>query len=182
MNENNSEKPTNKNADSNGESLVDNATELQSALADSLKWKNDYLYLRADFDNYKKSVIRERADILKYGSERVFTELLEIVDNFERALESEVTKDNFESLLKGIRLIHGEMKTVLNKFGVQEIPAMGLKFDPNIHNALSTEPTAKVPSGHISQVFKKPYKLHDRIIRPGHVVIAVEPKGEETNG
>lgn len=175
MSENSSENST--EANETGAS-----SELSSALADAAKWKNEYLYLRADFDNYKKSVIKERSDMLKYGSERVFTELLEIVDNFERALETDVTKDNFESLVKGIKLIHGEIKSVLGRFGVQELPAMGLKFDPNIHNALSTEPTDAVPPGHISQVFKKPYKLHDRIIRPGHVVIAVEPKSEESNG
>jgi molecular chaperone GrpE len=156
--------------------------ELETAKAEALKFKNDFLYLRAEFDNYKKSVIKERADVLKYGAERVFVELLEVVDNFERALESEITKENFEAVLKGIKLIHGEIKSVLNRFGVQELPALGQKFDPNIHNALSTEPTTKVPSGHVSQVFKKPYKLHDRVIRPGHVVIAVEPKSDENNG
>lgn len=150
--------------------------------AELQKWKNDYLYLRADFDNYKKSVIKERSDLLKYGSERVFVDLLEVVDNFDRALNVEITKDNLDSVLKGIRLIHDEMKAVLTRFGVQELPALGQKFDPNIHNALSTEPTDKFPSGHISQVFKKPYKLYERTIRPGHVVIAVEPKNEKENG
>lgn len=148
---------------------------LEEAKAEVAKWKNEYLYLRADFDNYKKAAIKERSDYLKYGSERVFVELLEVVDNFERALSMDVNKDNYESLVKGVQLIHDELKSVLQRFGVTELPSKGEKFDPHIHNALSTEVTAQVPAGHISQVFKKPYKLHDRVIRPGQVVIATEP-------
>lgn len=146
--------------------------------AETEKWKNEYLYLRADFDNYKKHAIKERSETIKYGSERVLSELLEVCDNFERALSFEVKPENLQSLYQGFKLIHDELKALLGRFNVQEIPAHGAKFDPNIHNALSAESTDKVPPGHVSQVFKKPYKLHDRIIRPGQVVIAQEPKKE----
>ncbi len=142
------------------------------------KFKSEYLYLRADFDNYKKNAIRERSDTLKYGCERVFTELLEICDNFERALNFEIKPENIQSLHQGFKLINDELKTLLNRFGVTELPSQGVKFDPHIHNALGTEPTDKVEPGEIIQVLKKPYKLHDRVIRPGQVIIATEPKKE----
>jgi molecular chaperone GrpE len=142
------------------------------------KYKNEFLYLKADFDNYKKAAIRERSDMLKFGSERVFAELLEVCDNFERALAFEVKPENLQSLYQGFKLINEELKSLLTRFGVTEIPSQGAKFDPNVHNALGTEPTDKIPAGHISQVFKKPYKLHDKVIRPGQVIIAQEPKKE----
>lgn len=146
--------------------------------ADVEKFKNEYLYLRAEFDNYKKGVIKERSDMIKYGGERIFVELLEVCDNFERALGFEVKPENLESLYQGFKLIHEELKSLLGRFSVSEVPAQGAKFDPNVHNALGTEPTGTVPVGHISQVFKKPYKLHDRVIRPGQVIIAQEQKEE----
>ncbi len=142
------------------------------------KFKNEYLYLRADFDNYKKNAIKERSETIKFGSERVFVELLEVCDNFERALSFEVKPENLQSLYQGFKLINEELKSLLTRFNVHELPTQGVKFDPNIHNALSTEVTDKVPPGHVTQVFKKPYKLHDRVIHPGQVVIAQEPKKE----
>lgn len=144
--------------------------------AEAEKFKNEYLYLRADFDNYKKNVIKERSDYMKYGSERVFVELLEVFDNFERALSFEVKPENLQSFVQGVKMIQDEIKQLLGRFGVSELPSEGAKFDPNIHNALSTEPTDKVSPGCISQVLKKPYKLHDRVIRPGQVIIAEQPK------
>lgn len=150
----------------------ESTAQMEKLRAELEKYKNDYLYLRADFDNYKKNVIKERADYIKYGCERVFVELLEVVDNFDRALSYEITPDKIESFVKGIRLIQDELKLLLTKFNVIELPAYGEKFDPNIHNALGTEPTDQVPSGHVSKVLKKPYKLHERTIRPAQVIIA----------
>ena len=150
------------------------------ALAKELeKARNDFLYLRADFDNYKKNVIRERSELVKYGSQNVFVELLEVVDNFERALSSQVKSDNIESFKQGLSLIAQELRALLTRFGVSELPSEGVKFDPNLHNALGTEPSAAVPPGHITKVLKKPYRLHDRTIRPGQVIIATEVPSEK---
>lgn len=143
-------------------------------VAQNEKLQKDYLYLRADFDNYRKSVIKDRADLMKYGSERVFTELLDVLDNFERALETKLTADTLENYKAGIALTASELRKVLQKFGVQEIECDGAPFDPNIHEALSSEETAERPAGHITRVFKKAYKLHDRVIRPAQVVVAKE--------
>jgi molecular chaperone GrpE len=143
------------------------------------KCKSDYLYLRADFDNYRKSVIKERSDLIKYGSERLLTDLLDLLDNFDRALSFEVTPENLQSFKEGMDLTRKGFDKMLTKFGVSALESEGQPFDPSLHEALSSEETDKVAPGHIARVFKKAYKLHDRVIRPAQVVVAKEPpKGE----
>lgn len=152
-------------------------SELDTAKAQAEKNKNDFLYLRAEFDNYRRNMIKERSDLLKYGSERFLVEILSILDNFERALEAKsalVLTDNLSNYIKGIEMTYQELKAVLTRFGVSEVPALGLPFDPLLHEALSSEETDTVKPGHVFRVFKKPYKLHDRIIRPAQVVVAKE--------
>jgi HD superfamily phosphohydrolase len=136
------------------------------------KAKKEQLYLLAEFDNFKKNVVKERSDIRKYGSERLLVELLNVLDIFDTALRSEVTPENAASFKKGMQMTASELRAVLGRFGVEEIPAEGKPFDPNVHEAISSEASDKVPEGHITQVFKKPFKLHDRVIRPGQVVVA----------
>jgi molecular chaperone GrpE len=138
--------------------------------------KNDHLYLMAEFDNYRKRAIKERSDYMKYAAERPLGGILEVLDNFERAIQVEVTPENFESFKKGVELISEELKSTLKKFGVQEVPAEGAKFDPTIHEAIGTEETDSVEPGMVSRVIRKAYKLHDKIIRPAQVMVATEKK------
>ena len=147
-------------------------TQLAQAKADAEKFKNEYLYLRADFENYKKNSIKERSEYLRYGSERLIVELLGVFDNFERALETPVTPDNFKEFAKGIEMTATELRAVLKRFGVTDLAAHGLAFDPTLHEALGSEESSTVPAGHVVRVFKKPYKLHDKLIRPAQVVVA----------
>lgn len=143
--------------------------------AEAEKFKNEYLYLMAEFENYKKNVIKERSDLRKYGSERLVVEILNGLDLLDKALESKLTAETFESFRKGIELTSAHFKSMLQKFGVEELPAKGAAFDPAVHEALSSEETRDVPAGHVSQVYRKPYKLHERVIRPGQVVVARAP-------
>ncbi|MCE3009431.1 MAG: nucleotide exchange factor GrpE [Proteobacteria bacterium] len=160
------------NSESGSPASAPTAEELQAAQATAEKFKNDYLYLKAEFENYKKHAIKERSDLLKYGGERLALEILGILDNFERALEVQVTAENFQTFVKGIQLTASELKSVLSKSGIQEVPSHGVAFDPNVHEALGAEPTTAMPEGHVVRVFKKPYKLHDKLIRPGQVIVA----------
>ena len=144
------------------------------------KFKNEYLYLMAEFENYKKNVIKERSDMRKYGSERLIVEILNGLDLLDKALETKVSSENVDSFRKGIELTSTHFKSMLQKFGVEELPAKGAAFDPNMHEALSSEETRDVPAGHISQVYRKPYKLHERVVRPGQVVVAREPSEKKS--
>ena len=155
-----------------------NETSLQDEV---LKWKNEYLYLKAEFDNYKKQMIKERSDLLKYGAERILGSLLDVLDAFDKAIELDVNSDNLDSFLTGIKMTHEELKNALQKFGVTEIYPSGKPFDPSLHEALSSQPTNDVEPGHVVTVFRRGYKLHDRVIRPAQVVVAQEIKSETDN-
>lgn len=161
--------------DSPGESTK-SAGELEAEIA---KLKSDALYLRAEFDNYRKQAIRERSDLVKFGSERLLLEMLGVLDNFERAVENSST-DNIDMYKKGVELTAAELRAILSRFGVQEVPCLKAPFDPSLHEALSSEESSEVPPGHIKTVYKKAYRLHDRVLRPAQVVVAKAPSTPDT--
>jgi len=139
------------------------------------KAKSEYMYLAADFDNYRKQAVKERSELMKYGAERLIRDFLGVFDNFERALETEIKDQNIDSFRAGVKMIATEMKSMLQKFGVEEVKAEGEPFDPSKHEALSSEPRTDMPAGHVARVFKKAYKMHDKLIRPAQVTVASAP-------
>lgn len=169
--ENNSQKSTNSTAEGNSESL-----DIQSLQEQLEKAKSDFLYLRAEFENYKRNAIKERSELVKYAGERIVRDLLDVVDNFERALEVEINADNFNTYKQGVELTATEFKNLLQKHSITELPSQGTAFDPNIHDALGSEPSNEIPEGHVLRVFKKPYKYHDKVIRTGQVVVSKKPE------
>lgn len=150
-------------------------SDLVLAQEEALKWKNDFLYLKAEFENHKRHSLKERSDLLKFGSERIARDILEVVDNFERALQTKISPETLQTFKVGIEMTAKELKEVLAKHGIHEVPSEGLPFNPAHHEAISSEPTNTIPAGHVARVFKKPYKLHDKIIRTGQVVVAATP-------
>ena len=153
-------------------------TELEQSQEEALKWKNDFLYLKAEFENYKRNTLKERSELLKFGAERMVRDVLEVMDNFERALQVKLSPDTLQTFKVGVEMTAKELKEVLAKHGIQEVPSEGQPFNPSHHEAISSEATMAVPNGHVARVFKKPYKLHDKIIRTGQVVVAMAPTGE----
>jgi len=140
------------------------------------KLKSEHLYLKAEFENYKRNMIKERSNLVKFGSERIINEILSVLDNFYRALEMEVTEENYSAFKEGVSLTSHEFEKALQNFGVENIACdTETMFDPNVHEALSSEPTDKVKAGYISSVFRKGYKLHNKVIRAAQVVVAREP-------
>lgn len=168
--ENNSQNPNPDNA------AAPEGSELQKLQEAAEKYKNDFLYLRAEFENYKRNAIKERSELLKYGGERFIRELLDVVDNFERATQTQVTPENLATFKQGVEMTAQELRSLLQKFSVTEVPAQGAAFDPAVHEALGAEPSDQVPAGHVLRVFKKPYKFHDKVIRTGQVVVAKKPE------
>lgn len=170
----------NSNSDATAEGVAEVAkSDLETAQEDVAKWKNEFLYLKAEFENYKRNALKERSELLKFGAERVSRDILEVVDNFERALQTKVSSDGLQTFRVGVEMTAKELKDVLAKHGIQEVPSEGQPFNPLIHEAISSEQTSAVPAGHIARVFKKPYKLHDKIIRLGQVVVASAPTNPE---
>lgn len=149
--------------------------------ADLEKAKSDYLYLLAEFDNYRKQAIKERSELTKFGPERFIREFLNIFDDFERALEAAQAANSPTSFREGVQMIASGIKGLLDRFGVEELKSDNVPFDPSKHEALTSEPRHDLPAGHVARVFKKAYKMHDKLIRPAQVSVATEPAKPESN-
>lgn len=128
-----------------------------------------YLRLQADFQNYKRRTEEEQKNTIRYANERLILQLLDVVDNFERALATEKEHDNF---FLGMEMIHSQLREILEKNGVEAIVADGEAFDPNLHHAVLTEESAEVDEGHVIETLQTGYKLNGKLIRPAMVKVA----------
>ena len=132
--------------------------------------RDRYLRTLADFENYRKRVDREKSDFFKYALAATIKDLLPVLDNFDRALEHAEEGDDFH---KGVLLIYKQLFDVLRRHGVKPIDEAGVHFDPNIHEAVVTEEDPSVPAHTVVAVLQKGYYLHDRLLRPALVKVAV---------
>ncbi|MBF1361398.1 MAG: nucleotide exchange factor GrpE [Mogibacterium diversum] len=130
-----------------------------------------YLRLMAEFQNYKKRVAKEKSDIHSYANEKIVTELLEVLDNFERALATDNSTD-VEGYAQGMKLIFDQLLGVLTKSGLVEVKALGEEFDPNMHNAVMTADSEDYDSNKVCSVLQKGYTLNGKVIRPSMVTVA----------
>jgi len=133
---------------------------------------DSHLRLMADFDNYRKRNIKEKADLIKNASERVVVDLLPIVDNFERALQSMEKAEDVAAVREGVELIYNQVMGLLKNNGVTLIETEGLALDTDVHDAITTIP-APTPElkDKIVDCVKKGYKMNDKVIRHAQVVV-----------
>ena len=129
-----------------------------------------YLRLAADFDNYRKRVAREHAELSARANERLLNELLPVLDDLERALEAAAEHEEAK-LEEGVQLVHRSLAALLQRHGLSEIETSG-SFDPHVHEALLTQPGEGAEEGSVLQVLQKGYKLGDRVLRPARVIVA----------
>jgi molecular chaperone GrpE len=137
--------------------------------------KKKYLYLYAEFENFRKRNQKERADLLKFGWEYVAKDLLQVVDNLDRAVEH-LPKSVDTGFAEGIRMIRQQFQDTLDKHGVQAIETKGKSFDPNLHEALAMEPDAESAAGLILKEHTKGFTLHGRLLRAAKVVVSAGPE------
>jgi molecular chaperone GrpE len=156
--------------------LLDTIDALKSELAKSeerIRELEDLLLRgRAELENLRKRFQKESQEALKYAIGPFVRDLLSSIDNLERALEAAKGTDNSEALVQGVTLTLGELKRTLAKHGVQEVNSVGLAFDPRVHEAIESQETEDVPSGHIAKEYQKGYALHGRLIRPARVSVS----------
>jgi len=138
-----------------------------------------YLRLAAEFDNFKKRTARQYQDIVKSSNEALLTQMLEVIDNFERALAAADTSSDFESLKSGTKLIYQNMMDILKKQGVEPIESVGKEFDPNLHEAMMQVESDEHPEGVVVQEMNRGYKLNDRVLRFARVVVSKGKEEEE---
>lgn len=136
--------------------------------------KNDALLRTiAEYSNYRKRVEKEKQDLLKYGNEKIMTDLLQLMDNFERALSS-IDREN-EALLpviSGVEMIKKSFDELMTKYGITELEALGETFNPEAHHAVMTGESEGAESNTVIEIFQKGYKLHEKVIRPAMVKVS----------
>lgn len=136
---------------------------------------NQYLRLAADFDNYRKRQEQERESLLKYGAENTVKKLIEVLDNFDRGMKAIETIEDCEKVKECYNLAYKNFNEVLNKIGLEVIPAEGEEFDPNLHEAVMQTPTDEKPENTVLAELQKGYKLGDKVLRATLVNVATAP-------
>jgi len=143
--------------------------------------KDKYLRLQAEFQNYKKRQEKQRKDLIKYSHGEVIKDVLPIIDNFERAIESSKDDKNAESLLEGIEMIKNSFDEFLDKNKVEVVDTVGEKFDTKYHHAVMKEDTEEYEHNEIMQELQKGYILEGKVIRHAMVKVASNKESKENN-
>lgn len=125
----------------------------------------------AEFENFRRRSQNEKSEWILRGTRELVLEVCDVLDNFERAIDTGVQEHQFDSFLKGVELIHKQLADLLTKKGVQRIEAKGQLFDPMVHDAISQLPSDE-PRDTITNVVQNGYLMHDRVIRPAKVVVS----------
>jgi len=147
--------------------------------ADVMKWRELAVRTAADLDNFRKRSAREREDAIRYANQGLLEDLLPVVDNFEMGMQA-ASQDKSSMIYIGMDMVRRQLNDFLGAQGVTEIPAEGVMFDPNVHEAVAQEPGAE--EGRILRVHRRGFMLRDRLLRPATVVVAksaLENDGEE---
>ena len=141
--------------------------------------KDTFLREKAELENFKKRLTKEKEDFVQFANERLLKELIQIEDNLERALE--VPNATFESLKEGVEMIQKQFTAFLKNQKAEPIEALGKPFDPNLHEVLNQQESEEHEENTVIQEYSKGYTLNGRILRPTKVVIAKKPvKNKET--
>lgn len=143
--------------------------ELESAV---LEQKDKYIRLSAEFDNFRKRTLREKADLTKLAGEDILVKILPVVDDFDRALKHIDEAKDIEAVKEGIKLIHSKLAEYLNQQGIKEIEALSKDFDTDVHEAVTKIPAPEEKlKGKVVDVLEKGYFLNEKVIRYSKVVI-----------
>ena len=139
--------------------------------------RDEYLALaqrvQADFDNYRKRAVRDQERLVAHAHERLVRELLPVLDDLARALEAAERHEEAQ-LVEGVQLVERALRGALAKEGLTEIETEGL-FDPHVHEALLTQPSADAEPGTVLEVVQRGYRLGDKVVRPARVIVSSEP-------
>jgi molecular chaperone GrpE len=133
---------------------------------------------KAEFDNFRRRVNKEKEQLRDSTAASIYTALLPILDNFERALEAAANATDVKTLRDGIAMVAGQLLQTLQQGGVQKMDALKAVFDPTQHEALSVEERSDVPENHITQVLLPGYRFRDKVIRAAMVKVAKAPASE----
>lgn len=157
-------------------SLEEQVAALSNDLGDALKEaeqnRDTAQRAQAEMVNYRKRADEERISLQQYSNSRLIIKLLPVLDELGLAIDHADQNVSNNPWLEGVRLIQRKASNLLESEGVSQIEAIGVQFDPLEHEAIGTEETTKCPSGHVAEVVRNGYRLHDRVIQPAQVIVA----------
>ncbi len=153
--------------------------ELIKKAAEADEWKNKCLYAAAELENFRKRSVKERSDLIKYSGKNILYELLDVVDNFDRAIEADKKESDPKVIVQGIEIIYKQLLKVLENNGVKPVDSKEKPFDPEVHDAIQKVHTDEAAPGTIIDELQKGYLYKDKILRPARVVVAAEPENTE---
>ena len=155
--------------------------ELQAKAAEAEEWKSKYMYAAAEAENTRKRATRERGELNRYGGQPVLYELLEVIDNFERAIETDKKETDPHVIVEGIEMIYAQLCRLLERFDVKPVAAKGEKFDPQVHEAIQHLPSKEEEPDTVIEELQRGYTFRDRVLRPARVVVAAPAENDESN-
>ncbi len=146
---------------------------LEAAEEEAKQSYEKYLRVSAEFENYKKRSLREMEEFRKFANESLIKEMLSVVDNLERAIDSSSDNEGAKSrVVEGVDMTLREILKIFEKFGVKPVESLGEKFDPTYHQAVSQEKTDDYPGDTVTKDLQRGYMLHGRLLRPAMVIIS----------
>ena len=144
--------------------------------------KKRHEFLMAEYANYKRQTIKQQVLSKKYDGQLLIKSLLNnVIDDFDRAMNTELTEQTTETFKQGISLIYKNLKYLLKEFHIKEVPCLGKPFDPAVHSAISSVATDDVAPEHIVNVLKEAYFIHDKLLRPAEVIVSRQNTSEVKN-
>lgn len=164
------------NVDSQEDTTEDNVSDIndkliEKKLKEEIDSLNDqYTRLQADYSNFRRRTQQEKETIGIFANEKILNDLIPVIDNMERALDACEDKEN--TMYQGIDLVYKQLQSTLTKFGVEEIEALDLEFDPNLHLAVMQESVDGVEPNKVVMVLQKGYKLGIKVLRPSMVKVS----------
>jgi len=139
------------------------------------KYRDAALRARADLDNYRKRVVREKEDAIRYANASLLESLLPVLDNFELGLMAAKNAPEAASIVMGLEMVRKQLEDFLREQGVEIVDAAGAEFDPAVHDAVAQEASTDVPEGKVVRQIRRGFKLKDRLLRPASVVVSKGP-------
>lgn len=172
MNEDNTETP------SSGTQETEGLQAPEKGVIEELN--NKYLRLYAEFDNYKKRVNKDKEELVKYGNESLIYELLPIMDSLELALKH-AREESQSGIVQGVEMTLKELQRTLEKFGVSRIEAIGRKFDPSIHHAMTQVEREDIKEKMVAEELRTGYLYRDKVLRPSLVSVSIKTQKKTDN-
>ncbi|WP_343564440.1 nucleotide exchange factor GrpE [Kiloniella sp. b19] len=160
-----------------GEAAADITAVIAALEAEKADMKDQMLRTMAEMENLRARTKREKEDAARYAPQKLVVDLLEVMDNLQRAVQSVpadavAESEQLKTLLDGVTMTSRSMIQAFEKHGIKEVEALGLRLDPHQHEALFEVPDPNTPEGTVVQVMQPGFKLHDRLLRPARVGIA----------